>query len=73
MVKTKNIIGVLFLLMIIGYATISTSLSAQINTNISINPDDFKVYFSNVLVNSVQDLSLVKNEQELVFDFFLVM
>ena len=69
MVKTKNIIGVLFLLMIIGYATISTSLSAQINTNISINPNDFKVYFSNVLVNSVQDLSLVKNEQELVFDF----
>ena len=37
------------------------------STPIASNPDDFLVYFSDVKVDGVQDLSLVRSESSLVF------
>lgn len=69
--KMKYVIGVLLLFMLIGYATISVSLSLGGKANVLSDLDDFKVYFSNVLVNGEQDLSLVKSDKELEFEFDL--
>ena len=69
--KMKYVIGVLLFLMLIGYATISVSLSLGGKANVLSDLDDFKVYFSNVLVNNEQDLSLVKSDKELEFSFDL--
>jgi hypothetical protein len=57
--------------MVIGYATVSVSLSITGNANVISDLDDFNVYFSNVLVNESQDLRLVKSDKELVFNITL--
>ena len=57
--------------MTIGFAAISTSLSVTGKTTVATTIDDFKVYFSDVKVNGVQDLSLVENETVLNFDFYI--
>lgn len=57
--------------MTIGFAAISTSLSITGKTTVATTIDDFKVYFSDVKVNGVQDLSLVENETALNFDFYI--
>jgi hypothetical protein len=58
--NTKYLIGILLLFMTIGFAAISTSLSITGKTTVATTIDDFKVYFSDVKVNGVQDLSLVE-------------
>ncbi len=54
--------------MTIGFAAISTSLTIAGKTTVNTTIDDFKVYFSDVNVNGVQDLSLVDSETSLVFN-----
>lgn len=71
MKNTKYLIGILLLFMTIGFAAISTSLSITGKTTVTTTIDDFKVYFSDVKVNGVQDLSLVENETTLNFDFYI--
>ena len=56
--NTKYLIGILLLFMTIGFAAISTSLSITGKTTVATTFDDFKVYFSDVKVNGVKDLSL---------------
>ena len=68
MKKTKFMIGFTLLFMLIGIAAVTTNVIVNMSTPINQNPDDFLVYFSDVRVNGTQDLSLVENEQKLVFN-----
>ena len=69
--KMKYAIIFLMLFMVIGYATVSVSLSINGNANVVSDLDDFNVYFSNVLVNEKENWTIVENEKELVFDVTL--
>ena len=51
----------------IGIAVVTTNVAVNMSTPIASNTDDFLVYFSDVKVNGTQDLSLVRNEKQLVF------
>ena len=53
---------IIVLLMVIGYASISTSLYINGFTEVAHNPNDFNVYFSNAYVNGVQDISVVTSD-----------
>lgn len=68
MKKTKYLIGIALLFLVVGLAAVTTNLIINGSTNISSNQDDFLVYFSDVKLNGTQNLSLVKNEKELVFN-----
>ena len=59
----SNVIGsnLFNMLMVIGIAAVTTNVVGNMSTTINKNPDDFLVYFSDVLVDGIQDLSLVKN------------
>ena len=50
-----------------GYATLNGAL--MINGTSNIRENDWNVYFSNVLLNGEQDLSIIESKQKLVFDF----
>ena len=65
--KAKYFIPLFILFLTIGFATVNQTLSIKGSATNQSNIDDFTVYFSDVLVNDVQDLTLVKNENELVF------
>ena len=52
---------------VVGIAAVSSNLIINGSTQLASNPDDFNVYFSDVLVNGTQDLSLVTSEISLVF------
>ena len=69
--KMKYAIIFLMLFMVIGYAAVSVSLSITGNANVISDLDDFNVYFSDVKTNDKQDLRLVKNDKELVFEVTL--
>ena len=71
MKKTKYLIGILLLFMIVGFAAVSVTLSIRGTTRVASTLDDFKVYFSNVLVDGEQDFSVVRNETELYFDILI--
>ena len=66
MTKPKQLIFLL-LFIVVGIAAVSSNLIINGSTPIASNLDDFNVYFSNVLVNGTQDLSLVTSETSLVF------
>ena len=70
--KIKYFIGFFLLFMIVGFATISVTLSINGVTHVTDDTDDFEVYFSNVLVDNERDLSLVKSEKELSFNVDLL-
>ncbi len=55
----------------VGIAVVTTNLTTTVNTLITSNTDDFDVYFSNVLVDGIQDLSIVSNTKRLVFRYDL--
>lgn len=63
--KKKGIVLVI-LLMAIGYAIVVTNMYIHGQTIIS-SSDDFNVYYSNALVNEIQDLSIVESDRKLVF------
>ena len=69
--KFKYLIGILLLFLIVGFTTISVTLSISGNANVISNLDDFKVYFSNALINNNSAKRLIKNDKELVFDIDL--
>ena len=69
--KTKFVIIFLVLFMVIGYATISVSLSISGKNVVASNLDQFKVYYSDVRINGEHDLRVVKSDKEIVFDFSL--
>ena len=66
--KIQYFIFILLFFMVIGFAAVSVSLSIGGNATVVTDIEDFKVYFSDVKLNDVQDLTLVKNDTELVFN-----
>lgn len=66
--KIKYMIGFVLCLMVIGIAAVTTNVIVNMSTPITSNSDDFLVYFSDVKVNGVKELNLVKNETTLMFD-----
>ena len=66
--KTKYFIILVLLFICIGFASLSVTLSITGKANVISDLDDFKVYFSDVIVNGKHDLSLVKSDKELVFN-----
>lgn len=62
MKKLKILILFIILAITVGIAAVSSNLLINGSTPIAINPDDFLVYFSGVLVDGTQDLSLVQSE-----------
>ena len=71
MKRMRLIIGFLLLFMIIGFATITVTLSINSNTKISSDVDDFKVYFSDFDVDMVTDLNAIKSDTEIIVDVVL--
>ena len=67
MKKLKYTILFLILAMTVGIAAVSTNVFINGSSPIASNPDDFNVYFSDVLVDGTQDLSLVQSSTSLVF------
>ena len=67
MKRTKIEILISLLFIVVGLAAVTTNLIINGSTSIARNPDDFLVYFSDVKVDGVQDLSLIRTEKNLVF------
>ena len=67
--KIKPIFLFTFLFIMIGFAAISVVLTTRGHTYIASDLEEFNVYFSNVLLNGEQDLSIIESKQKLVFDF----
>ena len=65
--KNRNSIFLVVLLLVIGYASVSTTLYIDGSTNINANQGDFNVYYSDALVNGVRDLSVVESETVITF------
>ena len=62
----KKIMFATILLMVVGFATISTTLFINGNAVIS-ETDDFNVYFSDSYVNGAKDLSVIESETSIRF------
>ena len=63
--KKYLLIGLLFIA--IGFAAVTTTLVINGTSTIKKNSDDFKVYYSDALVNGNQDLSVVVDDTHLSF------
>lgn len=66
--KMKYVIGILLLFLVVGFATVSVSLSIAGNAKLVTDIGNFKVYFSDVKLNDNQNLTLVRSETKLEFD-----
>ena len=64
--KKKGLLTALSI-MAVGFAAVSTTLYINGSSTINSNDKDFKVYYSNALVNGTQDLSVVVDETHLSF------
>ena len=64
--KRKGIL-IALLIMAIGFASVTTTLYINGTSILKKNANDFKVYYSDALVNGNQDLSVVVDETHLSF------
>ena len=67
MKNIKKIIPILIIFLTIGFAAVNYTLSLDGDTNLTGDLEDFKVYFSRVLINGVEDNSIVSSATELNF------
>lgn len=65
--KRKYLILTCLFFMVVGYASVSTTLSLKGNSDIANKLDEFDVYFSDVLVNGERDMVPVKDPHTLEF------
>ena len=66
--KMQYIIGILLLFMVIGFATVTVSLSISGNVKVVSDVDDFKVYFSDAKLNGTSTPALIESATSLSFD-----
>lgn len=66
--RKKYFIFLVMLLMIVGYAGIATVLFINGDAVISVNEEDFQVYFSNAVINGEKDLSVIRDDKNIVFN-----
>ena len=67
----KVLIPICLFFIAIGYAAISTSLSLGGSATVASDYSDYQVYFSKVLINGVEDLTVVKSDKIIQFDVYL--
>mgnify|MGYP003290330998 CR=1 FL=1 len=65
--KNKKSIFLVVLLLVVGFAAVSTTLYINGSTNINPNQDDFNVYYSDAYVNGVQDKSVITDDTHISF------
>ena len=65
--KKKKTLLLVVLLMAVGFAAVSTTLFINGQTKINANQDDFNVYYSDALVNGVQDKSVIADDTHISF------
>ena len=63
----KFLIPLVLMFMLVGFATISTTLSINGDMELLSDLEDFSVYYSRALVNGVEDTSIIKSSTELDF------
>ena len=64
--RKKNII-VLVILLVIGFASITSTLVIRGNLRVGINDKDFDVYFSKAIENSIENKKLIKDDTHISF------
>lgn len=64
----KKYMIIAILLMVVGFATVSTVLYINGSTNIKANDGDFNVYYSFAKVNGVQSLSVIESDTKISFN-----
>ncbi len=67
--EKRIVIGSLILLLVIGFAAVTTTLLINGNARIGENSDDFKIYFSKVIENNIEKNELITNEDKTIIDF----
>ena len=65
--KKKKTLLLVVLLMAVGFAAVSTTLYINGQTKINANQDDFNVYYSDALVNGIQDKSVIADDTHITF------
>ena len=63
----RKLFGLLLILMVVGFAAVSTTLYLNGSTLVRAYKEDFRVYYSDAKVNGVQDLTVVTDETHLTF------
>ena len=63
--KIKLIIPIVLLFMVIGFATITTSLSINADMELLGDLDNFAIYYSRAVVNGQVDPSIIVSSTEL--------
>jgi len=71
MKKLKFIILETLILISIGFALVTTNVSLDGSTILSNNKEDFLVYFSDTRINGIQDTSILKMKNRIIFAFEL--
>lgn len=69
--KIKYIIPILLLFLVIGFATVNYTLGIDGNTEITGDLADFKVYFSKILVNGIENNNAATSTTSLYLDGIL--
>ncbi len=64
--KRKSVILLTILLMVVGFAAVSTTLFLNGDTNIGTNQEDFDVYFSDVYIDDVQILKTISKDRKTI-------
>lgn len=67
MKNIKKIIPILIIFLTIGFAAVNYTLSLDGDANLTGDLEEFKVYFSRVLINGVEDNSIVSSTTQLDF------
>ena len=65
--KHKKMLFIVVFFMVIGFAAVSTTLYINGITVINPNKDDFNVYFSDAIINDVQDKGVIKSDTVIEF------
>ncbi len=66
--RRKSVLVLTILLMVVGFAAVSTTLYLNGNTNVASNINDFDVYFSRVSENGVENHSLIQDKTHIAFE-----
>ncbi len=66
--KRTSILVLVVILMLIGFAAVSTTLFLSGNTNVASNTQDFDVYFSKTYENGVENDTLIQDKTHIAFE-----
>ena len=67
--KNKRILLIIsILLLVIGFAAVTTTLFINGSTTIETNKDDFDVFFSRTVINNIQDNSIIIDKTHIEFE-----